>query len=196
LQKLIINKNISDEELIKILQQDGNMRYFSLLTDRYEKFIYYKCYSFVKSTEIAKDLTQEVLIKIFMQLKNFRSEAKFTTWLYTIVHHSCIDYLRKSKVNIFETLSEKLSEEVEEIIEGEGWAEDVPNKMLEQMLLMITPDERMLLMLKYKEKHSIKDIQKTLNLSESAIKMRLKRAKDKLHNIYKSHSKRDLPLLK
>lgn len=170
------------------------MRYFSALTDRYEKYIHNKCYSFVKDQHEAKDLTQEILIKVFLQLKNFRSEARFSTWLYTIVHHTCIDHLRKKKVNIFEALSERLHEEVEEIIEEEGWPEDISGRILERLLSQISAEERILLMLKYKEKHSIKDIQKTLNLSESAIKMRLKRAREKLHRIYHEHQWKDVPV--
>lgn len=72
-----------------------------------------------------------------------------------------------------------LIEDVDEV------PQEVSLQILDQLLDTISPEEKLLLLLKYKEKHSIKDIQTSLNLSESAVKMRLKRAKEKINALYK-----------
>ena len=56
---------------------------------------------------------------------------------------------------------------------------------LKEALELISPDERMILLLKYQDLLSIKELAEILELGESAVKMRLKRAKDKLISIYK-----------
>ena len=53
-----------------------------------------------------------------------------------------------------------------------------------QLLEEITPEEKLILLLKYKEKHSIKEIETTMGISESAVKMRLSRAKEKINLLY------------
>ena len=53
-------------------------------------------------------------------------------------------------------------------------------------LNQIDPDDKMILLMKYQDDFSIADIQKGLDLGESAVKMRLKRAKQRLINIYNS----------
>ena len=175
---------LSDEELILLLKE-GSSRYFSLFTNRYEKYILSRCKSYVKDMDTAEDLCQEVLIKVFLQIQSFREEAKLTTWLFSITHNICIDYLRKNKKNVHSVLSEKLADKVIDIVDFE---EELPEEktieILESLLEELTPEGKLILLLKYKEKQHIKDIQTTLGLSESAVKMRLKRAKEILNRLY------------
>lgn len=140
----------------------------------------------MKNGDTAEDLCQEILIKIFLKVNDFQKKANFSTWLYSIIHNTCIDYLRKNKKNTQQVLTEKMVDEVADLIED---VDEIPQEMslqiLDQLLDTISPEEKLLLLLKYKEKHSIKDIQVSLNLSESAVKMRLKRAKEKINALYK-----------
>lgn len=48
----------------------------------------------------------------------------------------------------------------------------------------IEPSEKMILLMKYQDDFSIIEIKESLKLSESAVKMRIKRAKAKLIEIY------------
>ncbi|MCO6359053.1 RNA polymerase sigma factor [Roseivirga pacifica] len=181
--------SLSDEELIQFIQNGGPERYFSILADRHQAYVLRKCKGFVKSDDEAEDLSQEVFIKVFMQLKSFRSEAKFKTWLYTIIYHTCLDYLRKRKKSTHDIISEKLAEEIAEVIDTDEVDQELLLQALEQLLEKITPEEKLLLMLKYKEKQPLQAIVATLKLSESAVKMRLKRAKEKVNKLYNAQQK-------
>jgi RNA polymerase sigma-70 factor (ECF subfamily) len=55
---------------------------------------------------------------------------------------------------------------------------------LKQALELVSPDEKMILLLKYQDNLSIKEIESVLDIGESAVKMRIKRAKDKLLTVY------------
>lgn len=176
--------HLSDEDLIRLLQE-GNHRYFSLFTDRYEKYILQKCKGYVKDQDTAEDLCQEVLIKVFLQLPKFRHEAKFSSWLFIIIHNTCIDYLRKNKKNVRVVLTEKLVKEVTQMVDfDEELPEEKTTEILNTLLEELSHEEKLILLLKYKEKHHVKDIQLALGLSESAVKMRLKRAREKLNSLY------------
>lgn len=83
-----------------------------------------------------------------------------------------------------------MKEDVADLIEGvDEIPEELSEKILFELLDDMTSEEKLLLLMKYKEKHHIKDIQATLHLSESAVKMRLKRARDKINILYKTHKK-------
>ncbi|PWL29760.1 RNA polymerase sigma factor [Roseivirga spongicola] len=184
-----IKPQLTDEELVHFLQNGGPERYFSILADRYQDYVKKKCKGYVKSDDEAEDLSQEVFIKVFMQLSNFRSEAKFKTWLYTIVYHTCIDYLRKKKKSTHQVISDKLSSELEDVIEADEVDKESLMNALELLLEQITPEEKLLLLLKYKEKQSLQAITASMNISESAAKMRLLRAKEKINKLYEKQLK-------
>ena len=55
---------------------------------------------------------------------------------------------------------------------------------LQKSLELINPEDKVILLLKYQDDLSIKDLSVLLTLSESAVKMRLKRAKSRLIESY------------
>ena len=55
---------------------------------------------------------------------------------------------------------------------------------LKQAMDLLTAEERQLLLLKYQQEVSIKDLAGQHDLTESAIKMRLKRSRDRLRDFY------------
>ncbi len=185
----MLNKDISDQELIELLKT-GNYHYFSLFTNRYEKYILSRCKTYVKDEDIAEDLCQEILIRVFLQLPKFRNEAKVTTWLYAIIHNTCIDFLRKNKKQLKQIITAQIVDEFADISDHD---DELPKEksieLLAELLEEMIPEEKLLLLLKYKEKQSITDISLSMGLTESAIKMRLKRAKERLNKLYESKLK-------
>ena len=57
-------------------------------------------------------------------------------------------------------------------------------KTLKKALEVIAPEDKMILLLKYQDEFSIKYIMTVLEISQSAVKMRLKRAKARLIEAY------------
>ncbi len=80
----------------------------------------------------------------------------------------------------------------DEIISGVAEPEapvSVENQLqvLERVMNDLSPDEVKLLRMKHEEGLSVKEISSYYNISESAVKMRLKRTRDKLQELYLSH---------
>ena len=142
---------------------------------------------YVKNHDTAEDLCQDILIKIYLKINTFKSGSRFTTWLFSIIHNHCMDYLKKNRKGLHQEITKELSDEVGELLEfDETVSDEISEELLSGLLDQITPEGKLILLLKYKEKKSIKDIQIALNISESTVKMRLKRAKDKINRLHKS----------
>ena len=174
----------SDEELITaILANDTDA--LGELYNRYYKKVFQKCLSLVKDPDEAFDLAQEALLKAFDHLKNFRKDSSFSTWLYIIAHRHCLLALRKKNKNGVQS-NDVLDEEADRLAENSDEAEHrIESEAIMFSLIDQLPEaDRELLYLKYREGESIEALQQKLQLSTSAIKMRLKRSKEKLNNVY------------
>ena len=179
---------ISDETLVHQFKTTGDQKAFSLLVGRHKDAIFRKCKGYVKDEDAAKDLCQEILIKLYLKIQSYQNQARFSTWLFSIIHNTSIDYLRKNKRSPEKVLVEKLKNSLVDLVENE---DDVPVTLtipiLEELLGLLSEEDRMLLVMKYREEHQIKDIQQIMGLSESAIKMRLKRARERINQLYQKH---------
>lgn len=172
----------TDEELVRKIVAKNDSYFFSILYDRYAQFVYNKCFTFVNSEQEAEDLTHDIFIKIFVHLKTFRGESKLSTWMYSLTYHFCIQYINKKKTEkvIFSNeITEDFRDEVDDkLTESELF--EIKYTKLHEILLQLTVEDRMILLMKYQDELSVKEIMKILKLNESAVKMRLQRARKKV----------------
>ncbi len=175
----------SDEDLVKLIVSTKDTRYFSVLYDKYASFIYNKCFSFVDSEDEAQDLTHDIFIKIYLNLKTFKGESKLSTWIYAIAYHFCINYVnknKKGKVLLFDEIEDFISENDETFLEDEHDEAlfEINYAKLQKILAALPVDDRLILLMKYQDELSIKEISRILNVKLSTVKMRLHRAKKKV----------------
>lgn len=184
---------MTDEELVKIIVQSQDERYITLLYDRYSNKIYRRAISFVKEPSTAEDLTHDIFMKILMNLASFKGKSKFSTWIYSITYNYCIDFLRRKQkerlqANNYSNESDQLRESIEDVEEFESLRKIKAERLME-LLEEISVDDKMILLMKYQDNLSIKQIQAIFNISESAVKMRINRAKGKIKKLYKENFK-------
>ncbi|WP_313786734.1 RNA polymerase sigma factor [[Muricauda] lutisoli] len=186
LEKEDLYVHLSDEKLVKQIVADNDPMLFGKLYDRYAKMVYNKCYGFAKSEDEAEDLTQDVFLQLFIKLRTFKGKSKFSTWLYSFTYNFCVNYVNRNKqlkirdksVQV-ENSEHKLTEEVPD----ESLYEMKADK-LKKALEIIAVEDKSILLLKYQDGASIKELVSLMNVGESAVKMRLKRAKERLLEIY------------
>lgn len=177
-------KKIPDDELIDLYLASQSQEHFSMLYGRYSDKVYSKCLSLLKNEAAAQDAAQDVFLKIFLNLSKFNKKSRFSTWVYSITYNYCIDYLRrKKKEKTILTDEEEGKDPVEEDFDEKEILE-MEIERLAFILDKIPPEDKMVLLMKYREDLSIKDISKAFDKSESAIKMKLKRAKNKVRKLY------------
>ncbi|GAA4970871.1 RNA polymerase sigma factor [Algibacter aquimarinus] len=177
---------LSDEDLIEAIVKTNNTLLFETLYDRYAGLVYNKCYGFAKDGDEAKDLTQDVFLKLFVKLASFKGKSKFSTWLYAFTYNHCVNYVTRNTAKKFEKQSVDYKD-IENLSEDDEEDNSFLNMKVEKLkvaLELISPEEKMILLLKYQDFLTIKEIGSALDLGDSAVKMRIKRAKDKLVTVY------------
>jgi len=177
-------KKIPDDELIDMYLATQSQEHFSMLYSRYADKVYSKCLSLLKNEASAQDAAQDIFLKIFLNLAKFNKKSRFSTWVYSITYNYCIDFLRrKKKEKTVLTDDENETDTPEEDVDEKEILE-MEIERLAFILDKIPEEDKMVLLMKYREDLSIKDISKAFSKSESAIKMKLKRAKNKVRKLY------------
>jgi len=177
---------MEDLAIILAYRERRHATCFRLLHDRYAGKIYSKAITMLRDPDEAQDATQEIFTKIFLNLGKFQGQSKFSTWVYSVTYNFCIDKIRKEKRS-----RELFASEIENPPDLEADEDDdqalisMQVNELRNVLGKLNDVDRSLLLLKYKDGIKIKDIAKMFEKNESAVKMQLKRAKEKAKKIHK-----------
>jgi len=174
---------MTDEQLVREIARNNNVMLFEQLYDRYAKRIYNKCLSFSKSEAEAEDLTQDIFLMLFVKLGSFKGKSKFSSWVYSFTYNFCVNYVNRNKERKIQDTSDSLTYNLSEEQAEEAIGE-MRSEKLKRALSFIEPETKTLLLLKYQDNVSIKELTQLLEISESAVKMRLKRAKAQITKIY------------
>jgi RNA polymerase sigma-70 factor (ECF subfamily) len=165
----------------------GDRQALGVLYQRYFPKVYHKCRSFCKEPDQAFDLAQDALLKAFGQLYTFQGRSTFSTWLYVLTYNHCAECIRKSKRLLVSRLEEYNNGNVEDlawVLPEEAFPQETADCAMLALLNKLPEGEKALLFLKYRDGESIKQLKAQFNMSEGAIKMRLKRARAKLNALY------------
>ena len=131
-------------------------------------------------------MAQDVLIKTFSNVSSFKGHSNFSTWLYSITHNHCTSQVVKTKKgytgkSCVDNVSMSYDINTEEY-EERCRKEELEVK-LDEYLGRLPEFDRKILELKYRNNYSVKDLQKEFEMSASAVKMRLLRARQKIERI-------------
>jgi RNA polymerase sigma-70 factor (ECF subfamily) len=176
----------SDETLIAEYLKTRKNKYFDLLYNKYKDKVYGKCLSMLTDAEKSQDAVQDIFLSVMLNLSSFKQNSRFSTWLYSITYNHCIDVIRKGGKMVFdslETMEISQSRYDESEIEEKKLL-DIKVERLDQVLDTIPVRDKSILIMKYQGGLSIREISEMLGKSESAIKMTLKRAKERSVKVY------------
>lgn len=140
---------------------------FENIYNLFGKNIYRLAYSYVFNKQEAEDITQKTFYKLYIHKKILKQDEKnIKQWLIQVCVNEAKDFLKSSWHKVSNELPDNISIN--------------PNNQLFEVMNQIEIIYRLPLYLYYYEGYSIKEIAKILKKSESAIKMRLSRGKEKL----------------
>ncbi|MGE7591093.1 RNA polymerase sigma factor [Peribacillus sp. NPDC101480] len=166
--------------IIKLVKkaQKGDDTAFLKLFQQYEEDIYRMAYVYVKNESDALDVVQEVAYRSFKKIETLKNPEYFKTWLIKIAITCSIDLVRKNK-NVVQ-----LKPEYDECISFED--EDIPLSItLQELLDQLNEDEKSIVILKFYEGYSFKEIADLLNMPIGSAKSVLYRALGKLRKQFK-----------
>lgn len=177
-----MRSNLNDEELIRQCRDSQPNDCFEELYSRYVDKVYRRCLSITQDSEKAHDFTHDIFLKMFAKLEMFQERSSFSTWLYSISHNYCMDQLRLAKRMPTDSIDEDDSDRLAD--SDEGFVVEERHRQLEQVMAQLSSDEVTLLRLKYERNCTIEQIARQYGVKECAIKMRLKRSRDKIQRLY------------
>jgi RNA polymerase sigma-70 factor (ECF subfamily) len=134
-----------------------------------------------------EDLCQMIFIKVFQKLSQFSGKVPIEHWVSRIAVNTCLSQIEAEKVRP-EVRHADLSEEEQAVVENLATSSDelAPDRQLasrqlvEHLLQLLKPVERLVIDLLYLQGRSVQEIHKITGLGTAAIKVRAFRARQKM----------------
>ncbi|MET3035306.1 sigma-70 family RNA polymerase sigma factor [Chryseobacterium sp. NRRL B-14859] len=152
---------------------------FEEIYELYWQKIFRLCMGYVNDTELAQDLAQETFIIVWQQLPKFRNESGIGTWIFRIASNNCLRQIEKEKKFSKTDLPIQLEEKKQESLEPQI-------QLLYQFISELPETERIIISLELEEVKQA-EIAHIVGLSESNIRVKIHRIKEKLTKKFKEN---------
>ena len=180
LDTLLDNSELSDERLAAEAAREGSDgSAFSALVSRFQQQVWRVCYRLLGNSEDASDAAQEVFVRMFLNRAKYEGRSKYATWAYGIAVRTCLE-LRRSRGRRQMREARAGEQSMQRTIAGDEHSAAELTLDLMQMLETLDEVDRAMLILKYAEGHDYEQLAREFDLSVSACKMRVSRARAQL----------------
>ncbi|GAB4287434.1 MAG: sigma-70 family RNA polymerase sigma factor [Ignavibacteriaceae bacterium] len=174
---------MDEDKLIK-RAKDGDKKALTLLVKNYEQTVYNFSFKICRDREKAENIMQETFLSMVKSLHQFDGKSKLSTWLYRIVANHCLMEARKMKTRYAVSLDDDengLYDEKHvadwETIPYKSTENSELRKILDDAIRKLSPDYRLVFMLRDVEGLSTEETAQVTELSVPAVKSRLHRAR-------------------
>ncbi len=175
-----------DFELIKRAQK-GDSAAFNEIVLAYRKRILGKISRLIARSEDVEDVAQEVFLRLYFSLDQLRTPEVFEPWLYRLTVNAAYDHLRKQRRRQEYRMSDLSEQQIMMAdaaaggkVEKDGQYKKKTREFVESLLSEVSESDRVLLMMKEVEGHSLKELEKIYDVNENALKVRLFRARQRV----------------
>ncbi|MFH0806587.1 MAG: sigma-70 family RNA polymerase sigma factor [Candidatus Brennerbacteria bacterium] len=171
-----------EEELIQ-KAKSGDAASFGTLYDLYMPRIYRFVFLRTHQKEDAEDLTHRVFMNAWQNLDRYESRGfPFGSWLYRIATNAVIDHYRTARVHApLEAIPEEILSEPNGMGEAVDTAIDLHRVRV--MLTNLEPDQQNVLLMKFVDDMTNKEIADALGKTEGAVRVIQHRAIKKLKEL-------------
>ena len=151
-------------------------RPFAPFSERHKDKVYSIALRYTGDAAAAEDIAQETFIKLFSAIEGFRGASKFESWLYRLVVNCCFDHKRKSRRllplldNLRASLRSPATGTLDNLLRTEL------SGQVQAAVLALTPDQRIVIVLRYTQGLAYDEIAEILGASIGTIASRLSRA--------------------
>jgi len=171
---------VSDETEWIRLAREGDQVAFGRLVLAYQTPIYNLAYRILGNSVEAEDAAQESFLRAYTRLRTYDPQRPFRSWMFSIASHYCIDRLRRRRINWL-SLEEEFARPMRLASDNPGPEAAVTRQdqeeQVQRLLTTLSPTDRAAITLLYWYDYSYEEIAEVLNLTVSAIKSRLFRAR-------------------
>jgi len=184
--------DLSDEELIKVYQDENTLEAYEILVKRYKDPLMNFVYRFVGDRDVCTDVVQETMIKFYLNKDSYRSFAKFSTWIYTIAANLAKNELKRRKRRVIFSIDNSDDEKSPQIEDKMFLAPDraadgeIRNEIIQKALLKVKPVYREVVILRDIQDLSYEEISEITGLAIGTVKSRINRGRIQLQKLLKN----------
>lgn len=149
---------------------------FEKIYNNYYKLLYSVAYSYLKNTSDVEEAVQETFLKFLKTKTKFKTDENIKYWLVRVIINYCINQLKNKKRYVTDD---------EYVMSIPDNSNNNRSEYINSLVERLDIKYRIVIVLFYYENYSIEEISKELKISQSATKMRLKRAKEKISEMEK-----------
>ena len=160
---------------------EGDARAFTLLVDRHLQPCLRFATRMLGSRHDAEDATQEALLRAYRALASYESATPFRTWLFAILVNRCRTALLQRGRYLRRVVAD--DEVLARATSNDTGATTELRIEIDRAVAMLDPDQREAFLLKYVEQLSYEEIASATGVGVSALKMRVKRACERLQSL-------------
>ncbi len=173
------DKRVPVEDIILVNNVlKGDVRSFELIVEKYQVNILRFVYGMLKQKEASEDITQEVFITVYNKLDMYDNKYSFLNWILQIAKNKTIDYTRKYR-KVFESDIDEAYDISSAEMGPEESIEFVETKeKVEKYLRTLDEIDKQIVILRYTEEITFKDIGEILNITETTVKRRYYKVRD------------------
>jgi RNA polymerase sigma-70 factor (ECF subfamily) len=182
--------NLDPDAALMLRVKEGDTAAFEELVEKYKRPVLNLVYRTLPDSTEIEDLAQNVFIQVYKSAERYRVSAKFSTWLFTIARNLCLNEIRRRSRHPAESL--EVAQEQKEDQPGRQFedkrmpsagAELLSTELTEKVaeaLAALPENQRTALLLFQEEDMAYEDIAQTLDVSLSATKSLIHRARETL----------------
>ncbi len=136
----------------------------------------------VGTDDLADDVWQTTLLQAYRDLDKFKGRSSLRSWLYGIARHRCLDAIksRGRRRQRFPAKSEAMDEPDSAPAADERLSDHQVMDALETCLQELEPQTRTVLLLRYQQGFSYKEIAEICRIKSDALRARVSRAMPRL----------------
>ncbi|MFH1965727.1 MAG: sigma-70 family RNA polymerase sigma factor [Acidobacteriota bacterium] len=178
--------NEQEERDLIIEARGGDSRAFDQLARHFDRFVLSQALNFTRDREKALDVYQEVFLRAHRSLGQFRFDCRFSSWLRQITANVCLsEYAKEKRREKTLLVNSQISAEGEndwspvalaETSTPDSYRQAVSREIrgkIEQVIMELPPQQRMVFVLRHYEGQKIKDIADLLDIALGTAKKHL-----------------------
>ena len=185
-----------DYQLVLAAREKGDQRAYADLTRFYREPIYLMLLRMTHNPTDADDLTIDTFGKAFCQLHTYTPSNTFATWLFAIASNNGIDYIRRrhlATVSLSDITVHNDDDSYDYPLPSqdanpeEALISSQRGELLRDVVRQLKPRYRTIVEMRYFQELSYDEIAQKLSMPLGTVKIQLRRARQLLAEILKSH---------
>jgi RNA polymerase sigma-70 factor (ECF subfamily) len=171
----IFRKNYTKNSEAELMQfiKSGNKTAFDELYNRYsQKLLMFFYKMLANDHDKAQDFTHDLFIKIIENPNQYDVNRSFDTWIFCLAYNMCKNEYKKLKIRQEHSITEQKTSDISVFI-NETIDRELYRNQLQKHLEQLDEEHKTIIILRFDEELTIKEIAQIVNCPEGTVKSRI-----------------------